>query len=79
MERLRWTDERLDERFHSLDNTLDRLEREVRELRTEMRIGFSELRGEMRGEIDGLRVLMYRMFGGLIVALVISALLQGGI
>ena len=75
MERVKWTDERLGERFGSIDRTLDRIDRDIRDLRTEMRTGFAEL----RGEINGLRLLMYRMFGGLCVALVASSLLQNGI
>jgi hypothetical protein len=43
-----------------------------------MRAGFAELRKELGGEIESLRVLMYRMFGGLVAALVVSSLLQGG-
>ena len=77
MERVQWTDERLEERFGSLDKTLDRVDRDIRDLRTEMRAGFSELRGELRGDIERLRVLMYRLFGGLIVAMVASSLFHG--
>ena len=78
MERTRWTDERLDDRFHSIDRSLERIDRDIRDLRNEMRAGFSELRNELGGEIESLRVLMYRMFGGLVIALVVSSLLQGG-
>ena len=67
MERLKWTDERLDDRFGSIDAGLDRLDRDMRELRSEMRAGFAEQ-----------RQLTYRMFGGLFVALVLSSLLHGG-
>ncbi|HEX5526905.1 MAG TPA: hypothetical protein VFX44_06870 [Solirubrobacterales bacterium] len=67
MERPKWTDERLDDRFGSIDAGLDRLDRDMRELRAEMRAGFAEQ-----------RQLTYRMFGGLFVALVLSSLLHGG-
>jgi hypothetical protein len=67
MERVKWTDERLDDRFGSIDAGLDRLDRDMRELRSEMRAGFAEQ-----------RQLTYRMFGGLFVALVVSSLLHGG-
>jgi hypothetical protein len=77
MERTRWPDERLDERFTSIDRTLERIDRDIRDLRTEMRAGFSELRTELGGEIERLRVLMFRMFGGLVVALVVSSLFHG--
>ena len=31
-----WTDERLDDRFDNLDRTLDRIDRDLRDLRTTM-------------------------------------------
>ena len=72
MECAKWPDERLDDRFGNLDTTLERVEerldRDMRELRAEMRTGFAEQ-----------RQLMYRLFGGLVAALVVSALLHGGI
>jgi len=36
MERTRWTDERLDDRFESIDRSLEELRTDVRELRTLM-------------------------------------------
>jgi hypothetical protein len=33
MERTMWTDERLNERFDGLDKTLDRIDRDLRDLR----------------------------------------------
>jgi hypothetical protein len=33
MERTMWTDERLDDRFDGLDRTLDRIDRDIRDLR----------------------------------------------
>jgi hypothetical protein len=36
MERTMWTDERLDERFNSIDRSFDELRADVRELRTIM-------------------------------------------
>jgi hypothetical protein len=68
MERVKWTDERLDDRFGSIDASLGRLERDMRELRSEMRAGFAEQ-----------RQVMYRLFGGLLVAMVVSTLLHGAI
>jgi signal transduction histidine kinase len=75
MERPRWTDERLDERFHSLDRTLDRLDQDMRELRSDMKSGFAEV----RREINSLRQVTYRMFGGLLVGLAVNSLLQGAL
>ena len=51
MERSTWTDNRLDDRF-------DHVDRELSLLRSEMREGFSGVRGEIngvRGEITGVR------------------------
>jgi hypothetical protein len=47
MERLRWTDERIDERMAAMDDSFDRVFEELRTLRAETRAGFAELRGEM--------------------------------
>ena len=68
MERTKWTDERLDDRFSSIDRNLVALDRDIRELRTEMRTGFAEM-----------RQVMYRLFGGLFVAMVVNSVLQGAI
>jgi hypothetical protein len=57
--RTKWTDERLDDSF-------DRLDRDVRELRGEMRDGFAEL-----------RLLIYRMGGGLFVTMLATIFLRG--
>jgi hypothetical protein len=42
-----WTDERLDDAFARIDQRFDAVDREIRDLRTEMHTGFRELRGEM--------------------------------
>jgi hypothetical protein len=34
MERTMWTDERLNDRFDNLDRTLERVDRDIRDLRT---------------------------------------------
>jgi hypothetical protein len=36
MERTMWSDERLDDRFDGLDRTLERIDRDIRDLRTLM-------------------------------------------
>lgn len=66
MQRAKWSDERLDDRFGSIDAGLDRLDRDMRELRTEMRAGFAEQ-----------RQVTYRLFGGLTLALIVSTLVHG--
>ena len=62
MDRVRWTDDVLDERMAAMDGKFDRIFDELHASRGEMRAGFSELRGEMRagfselrGEIGGVR------------------------
>jgi hypothetical protein len=62
MERTKWTDDLLDQRFATMDEKFELLFSEIRLLREEMRAGFAELRKEMhagfaalRGEITGLR------------------------
>ena len=75
MERLAWTDERLEERFNEIDrrfdevdHRFDRVEREIGELRREMRAGF-----------DGLQSLLNRAGAGIIVSLmgvIVAVILQ---
>jgi hypothetical protein len=43
MERMAWTDERLEERFNGIDRRFDGVERELLELRREMHAGFAGL------------------------------------
>jgi hypothetical protein len=83
MERMAWTDERLDDRFRALDARFDRVDAELLELRREMRAGFDAVGQEFRGvreEIDRLRTTMYRFGGGLLVAQfgMIAALIARG-
>jgi hypothetical protein len=47
MERVRWTDERIDERMAAMDEKFDRLFEETHALRGEMKAGFADLRGEI--------------------------------
>ncbi len=76
VERVAWTDERLDD-----------LSRRIRDLRLQMRGGFDEshrridARGsELRGEIEALRITILRTGGGIMVGLVgvIAAVLVRG-
>jgi DNA anti-recombination protein RmuC len=77
MERMAWTDERLEERFKGIDRRFDevdqrfdRLDSEVLELRREMHTGFASLQS-----------LLNRAGAGIIVSLmgVIAAILAKGI
>jgi len=83
MQRMAWTDERLEERFHSIDlrfdtvdhrfdevdRRFDRVEGEIFELRREMRNGFASL-----------QALLNRAGAGIIISLmgVIAAILVKG-
>jgi len=60
MQRVTWTDERLDDLSRRMDAGFERVDRDIRDLRSEMYTGFSEL----RSEINQLRAVMYR-FGAL--------------
>jgi hypothetical protein len=66
MERSAWTDERL-------DDLAQRVDRDIRELRGDMNAGFAD----MRAEINGLRLLILRVGGGIVVSVVAAALLGG--
>jgi len=55
MERVRWTDERIDERMAAMDEKFDRQFDELRLLRQDMHGGFAELRTEMRAGFAELR------------------------
>lgn len=66
MQRVAWTDERLDDLSRQMDKGFERVDREFRDLRVEMNQGFSEL-----------RLLIWRLNGGIFVAVVAAALLRG--
>jgi len=63
-----WTDERLDDLARRMDAGFERVDRDIRELRT-----------ELGSEIAGLRSALVRVGGGIVAALigVIAALLAG--
>lgn len=73
MQRVAWTDERLDELSRRMDAGFERVDREIRDLRSEMHSGFASV----RGEIDGLRSLIFRMGAGLIVTVIATTILHG--
>ena len=73
MERVAWTDGRLDDLSGRMDAGFDRVDRDIRDLRGEMNAGFADL----RGEINALRVLMLRVGGGIMASVVAAALLHG--
>ena len=80
MDRVAWTDERLDDMSARMDVGFDRVDRDIRDLRGEIR----DLRGEtnagfvdLRSEIDGLRSLILRVGGGIVASVIAAALLRG--
>ena len=73
MERVRWTDERIDERMAAIDNTFDRVFTELHTLREEMHAGFAQLRAEMAA--DRAEVVVFHRQVTLIVAGQVVALI----
>jgi hypothetical protein len=73
MQRVTWTDGRLDDLSRRMDAGFERVDRDIRDLRGEMNAGFTE----MRGEIDGLRSLVFRVGGGIMASVVVTALISG--
>lgn len=73
MERVAWTDERLDDLSTRMDAGFGRVDRDIRDLRSEMRSGFADV----RSEIDSLRALLFRMNAGLLIAVLAAFFLRG--
>lgn len=65
MAREAWTDERLDDLNHRVDQGF-------KELRIEMREEFRAVRMEMAAQTAMLNQTMYRLFGGMLVAWVVG-------
>jgi hypothetical protein len=65
MERATWTDERLDDLSKRMDAGFERVDRDIRDLRTEV----TGLRVEMGQRFDALQVTMIRFGGAMIVCL----------
>jgi len=80
VERTAWTDERLDDLARRMDAGFDRVDADIRELRTEVREQGVQLRTELGGEIAALRVTLLRVGGAMMAGLVgvIAAVLAGG-
>jgi class 3 adenylate cyclase len=62
VERAAWTDERLDDLAEAMRAGFERVDRDIRDLRAEMRGEFTALRAEM----DALRQTMLRIGAGLL-------------
>lgn len=77
MQRVAWTDERLDDLAARMDAGFDRVDRDIRELRSEVSGVRGDLKSEaaaLRGEIAELRTTMRRVGGGIIVAMIAAVL-----
>jgi hypothetical protein len=73
VERTKWTDDLLDQRFGAMDEKLELLFCEIRHLREEMRAGFAGLRDEMatdRAQVVALHRQMNAMTGTALVAVI---------
>jgi hypothetical protein len=88
MERAAWTDERLDDLADAMRNGFGRLDQDSRDLRaevgslrTELHAEMTDLRGDLGGQIENLRLTMLRVGGGMLVGLVgvIAAILARGV
>jgi hypothetical protein len=64
MERHTWTDERIDDLSRRVDTGFDRVDKDMRDLRTDMNSGFAEV----RSEISSLKQMVMRFGGGLLIA-----------
>ncbi len=69
MERVAWTDERLDDLARRMDGGFDRIDADIR-----------ELRAELHTEVAGLKATMMWVGGGIMIGLVgvIATLLAAG-
>lgn len=82
MERAKWTDPLLDERFSVIDERFERGFGEMREMREEMRAGFVGLRGEIaeiRGDLSAFQRQVTHIVAGFAIALlgVVAAAVAG--
>ena len=72
MERARatWTDERLDDLSRRVDSGFNRIDGDLRQLRTEMSADLNGLRMEMNRRFDALQRLMIQTSGGMLIVVV---------
>lgn len=66
MQRVAWTDERLDDLANRMDAGFARIDADIRELRAELR---TEI-GALRTEIGNLRMTLLGVGGGIMIGLV---------
>jgi hypothetical protein len=73
MERMAWTDERLDDLAKRMDAGFERVDADIRDLRADM----NAMRTELRGEIDRLRLTMVQVGGAGVLSLLVAILARG--
>jgi hypothetical protein len=66
MERMAWTDQRLDDLARRMDAGFARVDADIRELRGDMR----DMRTDLSGQMDALRLTLLRVGGGMMIGLV---------
>jgi hypothetical protein len=76
-----WTDERLDDLAHRMDKGFDRVDTDIRELRSEMNVRFDSMqRGmdarfdSMHGSIVGMQRTMIGMMATIVVGFLVTNL-----
>lgn len=74
MAREAWTDERLDDLNHRVDEGFKEMRAEFRGVRGEMREEFRAVRVEMAAQAEMLNRTVYRLFGGMLVAWVVGVI-----
>jgi predicted phage tail protein len=79
MQRVAWTDERLDDLSRRMDRGFDRVDHDIRDLRAEMQGLRREMNGgfaELRREVEESRHWMLRLNVGILVSVVAAILLR---
>lgn len=81
MERMTWTDERLDDFAGRVSADMRDLRTEIRDMRAEMRTEMRAESASIRQEIADLRLMVMRFGGGLLIAQfgMIAALIARGL
>jgi hypothetical protein len=69
-----WTDGRLDDFSHHVDERFNRVEAELRTQRFEMKTEFASLRREMDSRFDSVQRLILQVGGGMIGILALGIL-----
>jgi hypothetical protein len=74
MERGAWTEERLDDLAGEMRRGFDRVDRDIRDTRTDLHAEIAATRTDLTTQIDGLRQTMLRIGGGMIAGMSVGFL-----